>query len=64
MSTETKEPGTETEQGRRALLAEAQIYGVDLAAVGTRHPDGSVTLDWDVLARAVAEKRREPADAS
>lgn len=47
----------ETEQDRRALLAAATLYGVDLLALSTKHPDGSATLDWDTLAEAVTEKR-------
>lgn len=48
---------TETEQDRRALLAEARLYGVDLIALGTEGPGGMKTLDWDVLAKAVADAR-------
>lgn len=48
---------TESELDRRALLVEAELYGVDLLALGAEQPNGSVTLDWDVLAEAVAERR-------
>lgn len=51
------EPGTDTALGRLALLAEASLYGVDLVSIAEEHPGGAKTLDWDVLARAVAEKR-------
>lgn len=56
MSTE-QDTGSETELDRRALLAEAQIYGVDLFAISTQHPNGMQTVDWDVLKQAVAEVR-------
>lgn len=49
----------ETETDRRALLAEAQVYGVDLMAIATQHANGMKTLDWDALRAAVDEVRPE-----
>lgn len=49
----------ETARDREALLAEAQIYGVDLTAISTEHPNGMKTLSWDVLRKAV-DKVRPP----
>ena len=45
----------QTEQGRRALLGAAQFLGVDLVAIGTESPNGSVSLDWATLASAVSQ---------
>lgn len=50
----------EAAERRRGLLALARIYRIDLVALGTTQPDGSVMLDWDRLQEAVTEAQTVP----